>query len=628
MRKLFLILALILPFFTSWSVQADATITVTTTSDSITDDGLCSLREAVIAANTDSPYNGCPTGSGDDTILFSQTLPDPGIFTLNRLGAGEDDAMTGDFDLKGTLTITGQGIGSTILDGNSTDRVLEVHPGAHITLSGITVQNGMPPGIGLGGGILVHGLLYLNDSLVDSNQPGGILNDAGGLILNNVTISNNTAGYGLVNQNSATLVFNGGQVSGNQGGGIYNDTSTADLSDLSVLANTLGGGIFSTGFTLTELNVDHSLIENNTSTANGGGILNEGVGAVADISTSRITGNQAVAAGGGVNNNGILTITTSTLDQNQSRSGGGIDHGGGNLYLTNVTISSNDASDNGGGLYNRSASVLTNVTLSGNTADGPGTGGNIFNDTAQLSFRNSIVANSGVDGNCFNSEGAIHSGGHNLDSGNTCRFTDPSDLVSTPPMMGALQNNGGPTPTHALLETSPAINQGDDGLCPATDQRGVSRPQGAACDIGAYEFLPDSVANLAIIKTGTPDPVHTGELLTYSLSISNAGPDPAVLVTVGDALPLGVTFQSAAGTGWSCLLNASTVTCSRANMPVGTAADITIVVTAPTTPGLITNTANVSSASQDPVPTNNSSSLWISVINQFENSLFLPAVLK
>lgn len=95
-----------------------------------------------------------------------------------------------------------------------------------------------------------------------------------------------------------------------------------------------------------------------------------------------------------------------------------------------------------------------------------------------------------------------------------------------------------------------------------------------------------------------------------------------------DALPLGVTFQSAAGTGWSCLLNAPTVTCSRANLPVGTAADITIVVTAPTTPTYITNTANVSSASQDPVPTNNSSSLWISVINQFENALFLPAVLK
>jgi CSLREA domain-containing protein len=477
-------------FLTTWTVQADATITVTTTSDSITNDGLCSLREAVIAANTDSPYNGCPTGSGDDTILFSQSLPQPATFTLNRLGADEDDSLTGDLDLKGTLTITGQGIGSTILDGNSTDRVLEVHTGAHITISGITIQNGKPPGIGLGGGVLVQGLLYLNDSLVDSNQPGGILNDAGGLILNNVTISNNTAGYGLVNKNSASLAFNGGQVSGNQGGGVYNDTSIANLSDLSVLANTVGGGIFSSGFTLTKLTVDHSLIADNTSTANGGGIFNEGVGAVADISTSHITGNQADTAGGGVYNNGILTITTSTIDQNQSRSGGGIDHGGGNLYLTNVTISSNDASDNGGGLYNRGNSVLTNVTLSSNTADGLGTGGNIFNDTAQLSVRNTIVANSGVDGNCFNSEGAIHTGGHNLDSGNTCGFTELSDLVSTPPMLGVLQNNGGPTPTHALLETSPAINQGDDVLCPATDQRGVSRPQGAACDIGAYEFLP------------------------------------------------------------------------------------------------------------------------------------------
>jgi hypothetical protein len=481
-------LALILLIFPSGKVQAGSTIIVTTTSDLIADDDLCSLREATIAANTDSAFHDCPAGNGADTIIFSSSLPQPATFSLTLGGANEDSSLSGDLDLLGTLTITGLGATTTILDGNASDRILDIQTGAHITLSGMTIQNGHPPGTGVGGGIKVLGLLTMNDSVVEDSQPGGIHNDAGGLLLNNVSISNNTGGYGLVNQNHASLSYDGGQVSGNQGGGIFNQASTANLSNLSISTNTGGGGVFSSGFSLTKLTIDHTLISSNTSTSNGGGILNEGIGAVANISTSRISGNQADVVGGGVSNNGIMTIITTTLDQNQSQSGGGIDHGGGNLSLTNVTISSNAVFDNGGGLYNRSDSVLTNVTLTGNTANGPGTGGNIFNDTAQLTVRNTIVANSAADGNCFNSEGFIHSGGHNLDDMDTCEFTAPGDLVNTPALLGPLQNNGGTTPTHALIKTSSAIDEGDNALCPDTDQRGITRPQGLACDIGSYEF--------------------------------------------------------------------------------------------------------------------------------------------
>jgi hypothetical protein len=69
-------------------------------------------------------------------------------------------------------------------------------------------------------------------------------------------------------------------------------------------------------------------------------------------------------------------------------------------------------------------------------------------------------------------------------------MTGPGDQVNTDPMVGPLAENGGPTLTHALLTGSPAIDAGDDAVCPATDQRGVSRPQGVACDIGAYEYVP------------------------------------------------------------------------------------------------------------------------------------------
>lgn len=137
-------------------------------------------------------------------------------------------------------------------------------------------------------------------------------------------------------------------------------------------------------------------------------------------------------------------------------------------------------------MYIRGSATLTHVTLSGNTANGPDTGGNIFNDEALLTLQNSIVANSAADGNCFYSGGFVTSSGNNLDDGNTCAFNNPGDKVNTNPMLGPLQDNGGPTLTQALLPGSPANGLGNDSFCTAVDQRGVTRPV-TACDIGAYE---------------------------------------------------------------------------------------------------------------------------------------------
>ena len=78
--------------------------------------------------------------------------------------------------------------------------------------------------------------------------------------------------------------------------------------------------------------------------------------------------------------------------------------------------------------------------------------------------------------------------GHNLDSENSCQFNGTGDLINTNPRLGPLQDNGGPTFTHALLQDSPAVDAGDNNGAPATDQRGVSRPQGSTVDIGAYEL--------------------------------------------------------------------------------------------------------------------------------------------
>jgi CSLREA domain-containing protein len=398
------LLLFLLSLFLPSSASASTIITVTTTTDVIATDGQCSLREAVIAANTDTGTGDCPAGSGSDTINFSPSLSTPAIFKLTLTGANEENAATGDLDLTGILTIQGTQVDQIIIDGNGTDRVFEIRPGATIIISGVTITNGDPGSGASGGGIIVTGgTPRAKLTLVDS------------------TVSKNTA-------------------------------------------------------------------------ANGGGIQNLGNGANSIIQNTQISSNVAMIAGGGISNSGVLTLLNSTLNQNQARTGGGIDHSGFSLNLTNVTISNNNASDDGGGIYNRADAILLNVTLAGNTANGPDTGGNIFNDTASLSIKNSILANSDVDGNCFNSEGIINSQGNNLDSGSTCSFAGTGDLVNTDPLLGSLQNNGGGTMTRALQTGSPAIDHGNNTGCPQTDQRGYVRPADGdgngtvVCDIGAYEY--------------------------------------------------------------------------------------------------------------------------------------------
>jgi predicted outer membrane repeat protein len=171
--------------------------------------------------------------------------------------------------------------------------------------------------------------------------------------------------------------------------------------------------------------------------------------------------------------------------------GGAIDNYG-TMSVMNSTFTGNHAvlsqywepGGSGGAIANYGTLSIVNSTLSGNTADV--SGGGIYNEGI-VTLTNSIIANSVTGGNC---SGSFIDGGYNLEDTNTCGFSPTlHSLISTTAMLGPLQVNppGLAIPTMALLFGSPAINAGDDAACPPTDERGVHRPIGPHCDIGAYE---------------------------------------------------------------------------------------------------------------------------------------------
>jgi hypothetical protein len=206
-----------------------------------------------------------------------------------------------------------------------------------------------------------------------------------------------------------------------------------------------------------------------------------------------------VGLGGAIANLGTAVIARSTFSGNYAYlsyygSGlGGAIWNGGTLGVVNSTFAGNIAGSTapmsstfagyGGALYNTGRVAITNTTVYSNWATG--SGGELFS-AASTTLRNTIVAGKGLGGNC---SGPVQDGGHNLEDANTCGLTAPTSLTDTDPLLGPLQINppGVPLPTLALLPGSPALDAGDDAVCPATDERGVMRPFGPHCDIGAFE---------------------------------------------------------------------------------------------------------------------------------------------
>jgi hypothetical protein len=235
---------------------------------------------------------------------------------------------------------------------------------------------------------------------------------------------------------------------------------------------------------------------------NGGAVY--GRSGIAEFKDSALVGNQA--------NGGASSAPSAVTQAGTGRGGGMCVTSSVDLRMANCTLADNSANGGsiiqGGILHHASAGSgfggaiagqgsLLNVTLSGNSARiGTGTIGNDLFDrpssggssiSGNMSLTNTILTCAAGETNV---SGTITDGGHNICSDSSANFTLPSSRNSLDPLLAPLADNGGPTPTLALLPSSPAIDAGDASVCTATDQRGIARPQGFGCDIGAFELVP------------------------------------------------------------------------------------------------------------------------------------------
>lgn len=322
----------------------------------------------------------------------------------------------------------------------------------------------------------------------------------------------------------------------------------ANFQTALVLGNTmtlLGAGAASTiidgnqtGAVLLITNTENALVQGFTFT-NGSGVVasaitivgalyNAGSGTrfnniVVSDSTAMVAGGYASEGGssGVISNSAFINNTGTGLPDTsnpQDFSGGGILVAGAALTLENVTISGNSAPEGAGMQLIESTVNVNNVTIGANTAANVGGGIHQYTDTALtdpsvVNLSNSIIAlNTAPTGpNC---NMTINSAGDNLIGDDTGCTVSQNDLVDTDPLVDALAFSPfGSTFVHALQEGSPAIDAGTDATCKSTDQRGISRPQRAACDIGAYEKESIPTPTPTPEATSTPDitPTPTGE---------------------------------------------------------------------------------------------------------------------
>lgn len=473
-----------------------ATITVNSFDSEVNpNDGDCTLREAITAANHDEasgPWLGeCAAGSGADTIVLTgDVLLDVVDNNAHFKESNGLPAIDTEITLEGNdHSITRNAIAPGF-------RFFFLWQSASLTLKSTTLSGGQSEGEG-GAIYNFYGMLTLAATTLSGNSAqygGGAIFNFGKVTLADSTLSGNTAGSGrsgggLLNFASGSALLIDSTVSGNtgghSGGGIHQQShGTLTLIRATVSLNTanFGGGI---SLAYGPVAVLMSTLSNNSALDSGGGMHVWSLGS-AKLVDSTVSTNSALH-GGGINIlGGELTVIRSTLDHNAAFSGGGIEILSGSAALTNSTLSHNLAVDgSGGGINNLGGSVdLTHATIMDSTATTGGAG--IHSEAGTVDVTNTVVADSaGPD--C---SGAITSHGVNFNDDDSCPWPGRISLIDP-----NLSDNGGPTMTHALFSGSTTI--GTVFACHEltdqnTDQRGGFRYYSDLwCDSGAFEYNSD-----------------------------------------------------------------------------------------------------------------------------------------
>lgn len=369
---------------------------------------------------------GDGTPASCDGNALATALTSSGTVTFN-CGAAPHVIASNTNVIAAGITLTIDGNNRITLDGEDLRQLFIVTNGAELTLRNIILT---------GGASFNGGALY-----VDTN--------------------------GVVFIYKSTLEYNGADI--DDGGAIYN-RGLVDIEQSHIRYNEadhFGAGIYNTG----TLTVRNSFLHNNEAIAP--------VGNAAD--------------GGAIYNLGALTITDSTLSRNRAeRNGGALRLVEGDVEITNSTIHENYA-DRGAGIHTGTMTsvALLNVTLSRNNAD---SAANLWNGGTTISIKNTIVAggsttaDNGTPSLDCDGPSITSLGGNIIGDGSCINPGLSSDQRNTDPKLTFIDDNGGFAPTVMVEEDSPAIDKGVDAGCPARDQRGVTRPQGDACDVGALEL--------------------------------------------------------------------------------------------------------------------------------------------
>lgn len=504
-----------------------------------------------------SPTPTGNNGSGN-TCLDSQNPCATINYAISQSIAGDTIILADGTFLENTiqvnknLNIFGEGPSSTTVNAQQNGRVFIVSEGVEASICGVTITGGFIEGMGsqsnfapgAGGGVFNDGTLFLSNVDVRENSAnlvgGGIWNNTDSeMHIKNSIITLNSAGLsvaGFGNFNLSTMTIDNTSITNNTSSGVAGGGGSSGTSLIitnSVISNNsaphIAGGLiagqplggigsvliqntlfsentssgFGGGMTVlgTSVMIEGSQFINNNAASGGGISVNQG--GFVQISESVFSGNDATQNGGGitVSETSSTFILNSTLNDNTATSfGGGVFvNMGSQFHLSNSTLSNNSATL-GGGIYETDASSRVTINLStvtDNTAVVDG-GGVYKTSTSTMESYHSIIANNTANDCDTDAGDVLNTANFSLFSDASCTFSSGgNNLPSTNPMLGPLQNNGGPTSTHALMMGSPAIDAGDLDCGIILDQRGEPRPVNvvgadpidaqARCDIGSYE---------------------------------------------------------------------------------------------------------------------------------------------